>query len=261
MSWYDSSWSNRHPVISDRGATEAEWSLVVPKNWDAFWDNVSDTSTGFDIIVCEQDGETLTTFDLSGFNHATKTCTIRWNGAVAEGSGAHGVYWIYWGHSSTAPDLTGTPTVVSLTSALISLIDPSATQHKFDHSPERPGSTAPADEMHVTSSDDVMVWIRIPRTALPPRLSPSKGSDQLYEADKFAFSVEQGAIDQSLDTPAKNRVAEDKNGDFWVGCFFDGATTGNNYTGKLQLDLSSPTEPTLQIYKRFLIKCNNVSEA
>lgn len=259
MSWYDSAWSNRHPVISDRGGVEGEWQITMPKNFDEFWDKIQDTTNGYDIIVTEQDGETLTTFDLSGFNHSTKTVTIRWNGAASEGSGSHGVYWIYW-NKATPSDLSGSPTTASPTSALISLVDPGKTRFTLDATTERAGATAPSDEIGVTSSDDVMVWVRFPKGSMPVRAFPSEGSDSLYEPDSMVFSVLIAEVDQSKDTPAKNRVAEDKNGDFWFGVFFDGLSDATDYTGKIQMDLSSPTEPVIQIYKRFLIKCNNVNE-
>ena len=264
MSWYGEEWRNRHPVCSRRANNNVDrFTLTIPTNWDQFWDNVSDTSTGFDIIVTEQDGETLVTdFDYVGFVHSTKTLTLRWNPAVVAGTNKHDVFWIYWNHSGTASDQTGTVINVTFTEeALISMQDPIAALYSLKAGAERPGSTTPSDAIAVTPGGDHFAWVRVGTGNLATRQRQSAGSDRLYEIKSFDFTVEQSGANVSKDTPANNRITEDINGDTWIGVFFDGLADANDYTGVLQFNIAHSVEPTLLKYKQFLIQANDPNEA
>lgn len=240
------------------GTVETEWQITLPKNWDVFWDNIQDTTNGYDIVLTDYDGETVLTYDLSGFNHTTKTCTIRWNDSTAA---IHSVYWIYWNKTSPS-DLTGTPTTVSPATAVISLLDPTRNSDVMDMGPERPGSTAPSKEIHKAVSEGKMVWARLPSGLSMSRMHPSAGSDRLYEVFSWSFVVLQGGSDASLDTPGANRIVEDRNGDTWLGVSLNvlGWTDATDYTGQINATIAATGETGVTVETTFLIKCNDPNE-
>jgi len=260
MSWYDDTFENRWPIMSD-GSVDTEWQIAIPSNWDWFWDNVQDTTNGYDIVICQGDGETLLTFDLSGFNHSTKTCTIRWND-TATGS-THTVWWIYWNKASPS-DLSGSPTTATPQTALISLVDPLSNADTLDLGPERPGSTAPAKEIQKVPGEAKMVWARLPPSLSMDRMHGSAGSQKLYEVGVWSFFVFQAGADASLDTPSGNRIVEDREGNTWVGAWLTliGWTDGDDYTGQIAVLLGSASnEVGVTIQTNFIIRSRDASEA
>jgi hypothetical protein len=259
VSWYDDDWAHRWPVMSD-GTAATEWTLTIPKNWDEFWTKIVDTTNGFDIIVTKGDGDTLLVYDLVGFDHTNRVLTIRWNDLTSGTS--HRTFWIYWG--KTAPsDLTGSPTIAVLQTALLSLVDPRSVGDNLDIGSERPGSTAPAKEVAKVVSEAKMVWARVPPGLGSTRLHKSSGSDRLLEVVTWSFRVLQAEVDKSLDTAGNNRIVEDLNGDTWLGMYLNlvGWLDDNDYTGEVTVLLGAgPNEPGTQLVTRFLIKARNVSE-
>jgi hypothetical protein len=91
-------WPYRAPVAIDNTAGSAsatDVSIVVPKDWDLFWKYINQTD-GRDIRVCDADGWTVLTYQLTSLNIATRTLTIEVDG-YAMPAQAMCQIWIYWG--------------------------------------------------------------------------------------------------------------------------------------------------------------------
>lgn len=124
--WYSNgatTWLRRYPVAVD-GVTgtssgTVDVTFAIPAAWDDFWDNVTDTTTGYDIIVTGADGRTLLSFDLSGFSYANRTCTVRIDGLALVGTGKMEMVWLYW----TSAQASNLGAVVTITSAITGYIE------------------------------------------------------------------------------------------------------------------------------------------
>ena len=108
MSWYDEAWTRRRSISIDNtagagGAIDAE--IVVPKDWDEFWENCNQTD-GRDIRICDADGYTLLTYNLEGFVLATRTLEIEIDGYTAPAAGMLQVF-IYWCNAAATDAAAG----------------------------------------------------------------------------------------------------------------------------------------------------------
>lgn len=130
--WYSNGatvWYQRYPVAVDAvtgtSSGTVDVTFAIPAAWDEFWSNVQDTTTGYDIIVTGADGRTLLSFDLSGFNYATRTCTVRIDGLALVGTGKMEMVWLYW-NSAQASNLGAVVTIASAISGYIEIGSPPA---------------------------------------------------------------------------------------------------------------------------------------
>lgn len=131
--WYSNAaapavvWLQRHPVAVDAvtgtSSGTVDVTFAIPAAWDDFWDNVQSTANGYDIIVTGPDGRTILSFDLSGFSHTNRTCTVRIDGLVLAGTGKMEMVWLYW-NSAQASSLGAVVTITSAISGYIELGSP-----------------------------------------------------------------------------------------------------------------------------------------
>lgn len=159
--WLHTDHNQRYPVAVD-GVTGAssgtvEVTINVPSFWDDFWDNVQDTTNGYDIVVTDSDGVSVLTFDLAGtFNHANKTCTIRISGLVLDAASKMTCIWLYWNKAS-ASSQQGTPTTASPITAYVYLGKPTGeTLVVARH--ETPGVTTPSQRIFKDPAEVFHVW-------------------------------------------------------------------------------------------------------
>jgi hypothetical protein len=95
------SWSYRIPVSVDctGGGGTIDVQFTVPKDLEIFWDNIQ--ADADDVRVCDADGKTLLTYQLSSFTLSTRTCIVQVDGYAAPAAEMIQI-WLYWGCSTAA---------------------------------------------------------------------------------------------------------------------------------------------------------------
>lgn len=91
-------WLYRRAVAVDNTAGSAsatDITFSIPRDDELFWTTVNQTD-GRDIRVVDADGSTLLTYQLTGFNAATRSVTIDVDG-YAMPAAAMCQIWLYWG--------------------------------------------------------------------------------------------------------------------------------------------------------------------
>ena len=95
---FSARWPYRRAVAVDNtggSASATDITFSVPKDDELFWTTVNQTD-GRDIRVCDADGFTLLTHQLTGFNASTRSVTIDVDG-YAMPAAAMCQVWLYWG--------------------------------------------------------------------------------------------------------------------------------------------------------------------
>ena len=207
--WYRNgatTWNRRYPVAVDAvtgtSSGTVDVTIVIPAAWDDFWDNVTDTTNGYDIIVCGSDGRTLLSFDLSGFNHANKTCTVRIDGLVLADTARMEIVWLYWS-SAQASNLGAVVTISSAISGYIELGEP-VQEWTVRARPMTPGSTTPEQRVSKNPSDILHIWWDLSDLLLPRPADALHARSTGYEGIAYVVpSVEPAAT--SAVTAAQTR--------------------------------------------------------
>lgn len=230
--WLHTSHMQRHPVAVDgvtgtsSGTVEA--TINVPAFWDDFWDNVQDTTNGYDIVVTNSDGVTVLTYDLSGFSAANRTCTIRISGLALNATTKMTMIWLYWNRES-APDQTGSPTTASPITAYVYLGLPAGSSVVVArHDP--PGVTVPTQKVTHDPAAVSHLWWDITGT-LSRQGEPYNGGHGL-EGPLWATATVDPATATSADASTRFTY---HNGRLWVRQRYSGGGSGNDSTATLTI--------------------------
>ncbi|MAF72414.1 MAG: hypothetical protein CMH39_00130 [Micrococcales bacterium] len=203
MSWYNSNYKFREPVtaFNNTSATTVDIELVIPSDFPRFWDNVA--SDNDDVVITASDGQTKLDFQVSSWNYANKTGTIKIKGyALPNGqlsvSGKIIAVYMYFGFDDGAG---GSPTSVqntnlaalsnAITSTFVEVGDPlRAGAQVLTAAFEPPGQSAPAQVLYAPGGTDIKTnFFFDVRPMLAARRQLFNGSLLLEEIDTFDFLI------------------------------------------------------------------------
>lgn len=158
-SWYSTGHLNRAPIMIDDTAgasSPIDVGVTVPAAWAEFWDNVQDTTNGYDVVVTGADGRTKLNFDHSGFSYANKTLTLQIDGYATTATGKADCVWVYW--NKTSPSDEGTAvTITSAKTGYIEIGEPPPGR-VVRAQPLVPGQTASSQRIAKDPNETIHVW-------------------------------------------------------------------------------------------------------
>lgn len=252
MSWYNDTWKYRAPLAIDNtagGAGAADVTCVVPTDWDVFWDAVNQTDAR-DVRVCDSNGATLLTYDLSGFNLSNRALTVEIDNYTLVASATRQV-WLYWGNAAASTAVSAfAPAAAKSAYALVN----AAGARLVRVGPQRPGETKPRNVITKASAEQVWVWFDfspvLHRRA--ERYNSDKGFEEL--ADVTLVDVQLSAASQAAMIDATlTRFVEGG----IVRMLVKAGASGTDYTAICRCTTSYGQT----VEGRALIKVRNVSEA
>lgn len=234
-SWYNSSWLQRYPVMVDAvtgtSSGTVDVTFAIPADWDHFWSNVQDTTNGYDIIVTGPDGRTLLSFDLSGFSYANRTCTVRIDGLVLEGTGKAEVVWLYW--NKTSP--SNAAAAVTITSALTGYIargEP-PTGYTVKAAPLAYGETQSRATAWKDPSDQSVIWWDVTDALVArPDNEPHNGKTGLEGISYVTPSMDPGGTASVTGTKTRYVLCRDR---LYVAVFYTGGATNSQEEAILEI--------------------------
>ena len=243
MSWFDSAYTYRAPLLVDNhasSATASDVEIVIPKEWPEFWDVV--LANGNDVRVTSSDGVTLETFDLESFNKTNRVGTIEIDdmdltdlgGSAAAVAGVVG--WLYWGNAdASSGETTFTINANAKKTGHISVGVPgSGTQRTVVCRPEAPGAANPRTEVSKMAGEEIHLWWDL-SGVLARRRIPSQGSRAFEEIHNVTYRVDDGGSAQSgLINVVDTRMA----GSGFVRTTIKAGASGTNYVAVLLVELT-----------------------
>lgn len=237
MGWYHSSWAHRIDITIDNSSTPSatpDVEIVVPPDLDIFWNNIQ--SDGDDIRITQADGETLTSYDLSGFSYANKTVTLQVDACTAAATAGCYKLCLYWGYAS-ATDASSAVVIASAKTGYIAQglpVDP-----RFRFRPIKPGATNPDDFFLKGTNEQTDIWWNV-TDLLRRRAWSQQSRDRYEEAFSIVAGVNQGGASQaSMFEQGSSRFLWIK-GEQWVSMRVKAGTTANEYTAQARLSTVIP---------------------
>ena len=240
MSRFTSTFTHRQAIAVDNTATGATTptaaTLIVPPDFDAFWDNVNPIA-GEDIRIMQADGNNPEVYSLT-FVFSTRTCTVVFN-LTPDSGNAMCNRWLVWG-DDTAVDASGSPVASTLT-GLLEQAKPSGTAvQKVSAQPLPAGSTSPVETVTKMSTEVQHLWIDV-RTLLDSRNNPFNDSSLYEEVAYVTWDVTQSGGSESAlfsvtaTTFSEAAVANGGGGAMWVKVEWKAGTVSNSYMGLLTI--------------------------
>jgi len=248
MSRYDDTWPYEATITIDNtagapGAQDA--TLVIPAEWDEFWENVD--TNGEDIRVTAEDGVTLATWDLNGFNKATRAGTLEIDNFVATAAKMYPLH-LYWGKAAQATGITAFVPGAPKT-GYIELSSPTAPVITVQE--ERPGETVPRVRLS-KSVDEVAYWWFDFSGVLARRRAKHNASHRLEEISQAYYDVlDGGATQAAMQDATKTRISGPL-----VKVLVKAGTTGSDYI--VVCTIVTTEGRTLQ--QRALLQVRNVAD-
>lgn len=231
MSWYDPAWKYRASVSIDNvggSAGAKDWSLVVPQDWDHFWDNT--LANGFDTVIVSQDGRTKLSFERQTWTHANKAGTLRVDSHQLDTANMHHA-WIYYGNSAASVDPSTSVTISGALSAEVEQAFAQRSRPMVLCRAERPGRTAPTPQVSKASTTTIHLWWDLARN-LERRTTESNGRRLFEEIEYAQIQVFDGANPQaSMIDADKTRIVDGR----WVRTQIKAGTSGTDYTPRLTI--------------------------
>jgi len=249
MSWFNENWKRRQPFAVDNtgGSSINNVDLVIPPEWDDFWDNVQ--PDGDDVRVCLADGSVVASYKLATWVHANRSATIEVAALVPGDSDCIPLLWLYW-DNSTAADGASTFTVSGHKPSLISLAGPKGNVIRAKQ--ERPDVTKPSSTVTKQTTETIHVWIDM-AGQLERRSKAHNGAPLLDEIRWVKLQVLLGGVDQTaMYNESRIRFAHPG----WVLLEISGGTTATDYTISLTVD----TTEGQRLNPRALLKVRDVAE-
>lgn len=185
MSWYSSTWRKRKAIslINTAGGATKDANVVIPKDWDEFWDATPADTTGLELRVVAADGRTLLNYsvdDGSGgtFSRANRNGRLQIDGYAVPGTATEcDLAWLYYDPTSTQGTGAVATTIASAITGYIELGTPST--WKADATPPRPGLDRPRAAFGKDPTDEANLWLNLTEQ-LELRQGQSSGR-RLYE--------------------------------------------------------------------------------
>jgi hypothetical protein len=237
MGWLSSTWRRRAAitVYQDTADTTPDAEIVIPMQWDEFWEAID--TAGFELRIVDCDGVTLLNYSLSGWNKATRTGTIQID-ELPSGDGSITPFaqlvWIYFDSATNQGDGSVATTIVAPISGSIELSRPS--HYQLSVSRERVGATEPRHTFAKAEDDQVFVWLNL--TGVLEERREAQGSRRIYEEPcEVVSSIQDSAgspvpamLDESMtrfvELPNRGRQGRQ----MWVRGFIKGGTSGTPVT-------------------------------
>lgn len=208
MSWQSGSWQNRAPIAvnNNGGASTIDVTCTLPQQWAEFWDSVR--SDGHDIRITDSDGVTALTWQRQTWNHGGKNAVIQidaWSPASAD---ATVIAWIYWNHTGTPSDDSGSFTASSAkTGTVINYIPPPGAT-VVQCSPLPTDSAVPLARYSWPPNQAGYIWWDL-RGVLAAHGEPYQGHSQAEEVSAIVVQTNNdGSGYASGNTPANTAMIE-----------------------------------------------------
>ena len=230
MSYLDSAWGYRHPIlVDDPSAASRDVTWTVPRDLSAFWENVA--AAGADIRVTEADGYTKLTYDIaSGFDVATKVCTVEVDNATAPRA-ARNLLWVYWGNASASSEAT-TFSPSSAIAATSTAELPAPSDPIFDGLTR---SNRPPAVWSMAAGETRRIWWDI-SGLIGPLGSPSEGQSTGEEVESLTADAQTaGSGASSLWTAGSERIVVMPDGRVLAGYLATGGSADTSHTDRLKV--------------------------
>jgi len=226
----------RWSISLDGNGAPADYQIVVPSD-HPFWDTID--SNGYELQVCDSDGYTVISYQLSGFSYSTKTLAIQIDNYTAV-AGVQQI-WLYAG-------MTGAPTgasVLTITSARSGYLDQSAPALPvLLAAPERPGDTSAAQRVSKQAAEEIWVTLDF-GPILVQKMVPTGDSTRKFaaweEVKTVVYAVYDDASAQAAMVDATSpRILEGR----FVRLLIKAGTTATNYTARVTVGTTYPDNQT-----------------
>lgn len=227
-----STYRKRWPVLVEVNATGTgphEISVTIPDDWDYFWDNVQDTTNGYDIVLTEPDGETIPTYGFVGFDHTNRVLAIRASGVAFSSASSIdlAVMWLYWDKDS-ATNLTGSPTSSSPKTGRISLTGPTTYETVVNFN---------ANALETVKKDpleDIFVWFNLD-AQLARRIHTYESQNTGEGPEYVDLDVTDDGASQSMTSLSTAKAVLNGRGELLLGMEVYDGTNGDTYLVELQM--------------------------
>lgn len=232
MSWYNSLWLRRIPILVDGAAVTGaqEVAVPIPTTLQHFWDNVQ--SAGEDIRITTSDGVTLvSSYDASTFNTTTQVGTLEIKTYTLEKDNAFNLLWLYFDNAAASTDLT-TTTPGAPINGYISDEHP---VRAFTVGPQRLGDTNAREQIPHHTTDIQFVYFKL-ELELAGRCGADYQGSPLFEEVQYAIwdvlasgTPQAGQVD---DTLARFIQCD---GDLYFRGVVKAGSDATNYMGQLEV--------------------------
>lgn len=193
--WWDESYGYRESVTVPNvgGSGDENAVLVVPPDWDAFWENLQDAS-GLDAVVVDPNTNQVVTYEwAAGFNKSGRSGTLEL-ASVGRADAVHQLH-LYWGKSSPDNLTAAVDPGESPVSAVVELAAPAAADTVIVSRHHR-DEGVPSVEVVKRSAEVVAIWVdctaRLQGRRLP--YNGHRGLEAILEVD---IDVEDGGSSQA----------------------------------------------------------------
>lgn len=243
----------RASISLDGNGASADYAITVPAD-HPIWDTID--ASGAEIRVTDADGQTVLTYQWSGFSLANRTGTIQIDNFTA-GTGIEQV-WLYWGMAGASSG-AGSFVASAPRSGYIEMGEPGAV--RIVPVAERPGATTPERVVTKLSSDSIWIWFDIlpllQRQAIPTGTDGNRHSN-LEEIRLVSYEVYSGASAQAaMITATSPRIY----GGRYIKVLVKAGSSGTDYTIRLTTTTTIPTQASGQTFaRRVELKVYDVAE-
>lgn len=237
MSWYDTNYTHRWPMLVDNlvaSVAQIDVTMTIPEDLVGFWDSVQ--SDGDDIRITAADGVTELDFELRTWNYANKSAVVLLDNVTPPAQSCMFVVWVYWGYASAAsasvPFVEASPrTGYGYSATTGPLLGPAV---------ESPGATRPRSRLAKKAGETVQPWVDL-TGLLQRRRVRYNGKPQQEEISYLIPSVyEDTTLKSAMFTASRLRMVSDG----LVRMHATGGTTGTDYT--LRLDVGTTEGRVIQ---------------
>ena len=175
MGWFAAGgiWRRRASISVDiAGATPVDVDVVIPKDWDDFWDVID--ASGLELRAVWYDGQTVLSYSVDdgaggAFDRTNRLGRIRIDGMTVPAATAVLQVWLYYDSSSAQGTGAVATVIAAARTGYIELGSPG--QYQFTHMPQTARSLKPRSILHKTVNEQIFVWIRLDG-ALAKRTTP-----------------------------------------------------------------------------------------
>lgn len=159
MTWFDSSFRQRKPIavdassIGDGSDENKDIEIVIPNDWDLFWDNIR--SDMFDVVVTNNAGDVLTFKRKTGSDYSLRSLTLQVDEVNTKTLAINRIF-IYYQNPDQTTDLSTDVTITGPLSGFIDLSRPSALL--VSQPLQRPPSSEPQTAFVKSPSDEIDIY-------------------------------------------------------------------------------------------------------
>lgn len=236
----DYEYARRWPFLVNVGGTGTgphEATIDLPERWAVFWDNISDTTNGYDIVPLAANGIDVATFDLTtgaasiAAGITAEDLNVRLSGLSYVSSTIDaGVGWLQWDYTgaSGASDRSGSPTTASPLTTNLDVLEPATDEVVIPYSPDSIPGPYKKDP-----DESIRLWFDV-TPLLMKRVHKQQESRAGSGIEAIFFQVtNSGTADSSMKDADAHDYVVDGQGRHLIGCLVLGGTTATNYLAEL----------------------------